>query len=338
MSTQANVRVGGAATSSTEPAEEAPTYSLAVETLPESSEPPSPHEEADTRSRRKALKVSGASASAPQHSEVIAQGHIATPTAQTPQETSPTDTNKSTQSEQSKGQLVNRERDLEVSGSKESEEPEPAIVELPPTPPERRPQQPPTQPSGQPSESSSKEAPESPSETSSEQPPEALIQVPTIQIHKPSDASSVMAKALGTGVVNSTSVSPMTVPGAAPAHSEAVPQTKDDTPPSVETPAPSLPTPAEAMLSEVPAVAVSDAAVPAQDIPALAPGIMAGRVRKRKRFARKIRRAVLRPGILRILLGKENATLVSKRRDEAGDASKPVPMNAPGPLRRSMAL
>ena len=345
MSTQVgppNVRVDGAAASSTEPAAEAPSHGLGVETLPEVSEPQSPQEEADTRSRRKALNISGASASAPQHSEVIARGQIATRTAPNPQRTASIDTIKSTQSEVRRGPAAKSEQDTEASGSKESEELEPAIVELPPTPPARRPQQPPAQPPAQHPEQlpepSSEEAPENLSKTSSEQPPEALIRVPTIQIHKPSDASSVMAKALGTGAVKSTSVSPRTVPEAAPARTEAVPRKTDDTPPSVETPNAPLPTPAEAMLSEVPAVAVSDAAVPAQDLPALAPGVNAGRVKKRKRFAKKVRRAVLRPRILRILLGKENATLVGKQHDEVVGASKPVPMNTPGPLRRSMAL
>ena len=340
MSTQVgppNNRVDGAAVSSAETTAGKISYSVGVETVPEVSEPQGPHPGPDTQSSRKALNVSGASASAPQHSEVFAQGQISGPKASKHQETYPIDTIDATQTKQGDGTSARTEQHIQKNADKQSEKPEPAEVELPPTPPARPLKQPteqtseysPGQPSGQP--------PEPPSEHSSEVQPETSISVPKIQIHKPSDASSIMAKALGAGVVKSKSASPMTVAGPTPALNEAVPQTNENTPPSVEAPAAPLPTPAEALLSEVPAVAVSDAAVPAQDVPALAPGVIAGRVKKRKRFVKKVRRAVLRPGILKILLGKENATLVSKQHEEAG-TSKPMPSNAPGPLRRSMAL
>ena len=341
MSTQVgppNVRVDGAAASSTEPAAEAPSHGIGVETLPEVSEPQSPQEEAEPRSRRKALNISGASASAPQHSEVVARGQIATRTAPNPQETPSIDTIKSTQPEQKEGHPAKSEQDSEVSGSRKSDEPEPAIVELPPTPPERHPQPPPAHPPKEPAESSSEETPANTSKTSSEQPPGALIRVPTIQIHKPSDASSIMGRALGTGVVNSTSVSPMTVPETAPPVAGVVSRATEDPPPSVETPTAPRPPPATPTVSDVPPVAVVDAAVPAQDLPFMSLGFDAGRVKKRKRFMKKVRKTFLRPRLLKILLGTENAALVSKKHDLTTDAQVSAPVNAPRPLRRSVAL
>ena len=335
-----DTRVDGAAASSIDPTAEGASHDLRVDTLPEVREPQSPQAEADTQSGRRILNIPGTSASAPQKSTVFAQGQIDTPRAPKHPETSSAKTVDSTHAEQKEGLPPHSKQGLLDSANEETCEPDSPAQQHPDPPSEQAPEQAseisPQQNSGQ----SPKQPPENPPKHSVEQfsepprdrSPETSISVLNIQIHKPSDASFTMAKALGTGVVKSASGSPKTAPEAAPPATGAVSQAQENTLPSAETPATPLPTPAAPTMSEVPAITVSDAAVPAQDVPVLAPGVSAGRVKRRKRFTKKVRRAFLSPGLLRILLGSENAALVGKQRNVAATISDPAPIHTPGPL------
>lgn len=145
--------------------------------------------------------------------------------------------------------------------------------------------------------------------------------VPEIRIHKPTDSED-MAAALGTSVMNNTPVSPTSA--AIPSPVENV--TQAATSASSNVPATPLPSPAA---PAVPMVEIPHVQLPATDIPAVAAAVDAKKPKRRRRIIHKVRKLLLRPRVLGILLGRETAKVVGQQLGTANGATAVVPTQGP---------
>lgn len=154
--------------------------------------------------------------------------------------------------------------------------------------------------------------------------PSTPFTAPQIRIHKPSDSESNMAAALGTNVITSTPIPPTTTSEALKPAVEDL--TKSATNASREAPAASVPIPA---VPEMPAVQLPQVATRAVGGPVNATNLDARKRKKRARVVKKVRKILLRPRVLGILLGKDVALTLGQHLSTAGQTAEAVPVVAP---------
>ena len=175
--------------------------------------------------------------------------------------------------------------------------------------------------------------------------PEPTPLVPTIEVHRPSNAESTMA-APGEGAVNAAAGNtpattvPSSVGGGTPAAPAASPDVANPAAFPANPPVLSnAPLQAASVLAnladnvppvETPTVPTPNVAIPAVDVPGTpavgAPKlpVLGGKVKKRKRVVGKARKMILRKKVLSMILGRELAGTVHPLLSGAGAATGPV--------------